>query len=44
MLVMAIAGAHPFWHHESLTLSEAAALRDGAEIVRLVESGHDPNQ
>jgi hypothetical protein len=43
MLVFAIFGDHPLWRYESLNLSEAAALRDAAEIVRLIDLGHDPN-
>src|ERR671919_925584 len=34
----------PFWPAEALTLSEAAAVRDHAEVVRLIEEGHDPNR
>lgn len=37
------AGAHPFWPVEPLTLSEAAALRDGGEVAKLLADGHDPN-
>ncbi len=33
----------PFWRGGSLTLSEAAALHDQGELVRLIASGHDPN-
>ena len=42
-LVMALVGAHPFWPSEPLTLSEAAALRDGGEVARLLAAGNDPN-
>jgi hypothetical protein len=35
--------APPFWRGGSLTLSEAAALHDQGELVRLIASGHDPN-
>ena len=42
-LGMAAFDAHPFWPHEALTLSEAAALRDGGEVARLLAEGHDPN-
>lgn len=44
MLAMGGAGRHPFWPRETLTLSEAAALRDAGEIVRLVQAGQDPNR
>lgn len=37
-------GAEPFWPVHDLTLSEAAAVRDGAEVLRLIEMGHDPNR
>ena len=39
-----IAGADPFWPIPAMTLSEAAAVRDHAEVVRLIEEGHDPNR
>jgi hypothetical protein len=42
-LLMAAVDAHPFWPSEPLTLSEAAALRDGGEVARLLASGVDPN-
>lgn len=35
--------APPFWRGGSLTLSEAAALHDQGELVRLIASGNDPN-
>jgi len=37
-------GSPPFWNGGSLTLSEAAALHDQGELVRLIASGSDPNQ
>jgi hypothetical protein len=37
-------GLDPFWPTGTLTLSEAAAVRDHAEVVRLIEAGHDPNR
>lgn len=43
LLVLALFNANPFWRWEPLTLSEAAALRDAAEVVRLIEAGEDPN-
>jgi hypothetical protein len=36
-------GSPPFWRGGPLTLSEAAALRDQGELVRLIEAGADPN-
>ena len=39
----AAGGSPPFWHGGSLTLSEAAALRDQGEVTRLTASGTDPN-
>ena len=36
-------GADPLWAVEPLTLSEAAALRDNGEVVRLIDSGGDVN-
>ena len=43
MLVAGLAGAHPFWRFEPMTLSEAAALHDGGEVARLLAEGQDPN-
>jgi len=44
IVVMAVmSDAPPFWRGGSLTLSEAAALHDQGELVRLIASGHDPN-
>ena len=42
-LGLAAFGRHPMWPHEPGNLSEAAAVRDVAEIVRLIESGENPN-
>ncbi|MSO82609.1 MAG: hypothetical protein EXQ53_04865 [Acidobacteria bacterium] len=42
-LVLAAFGRHPMWPYEPVNLSEAAAVRDEAEIVRLVERGEDPD-
>jgi hypothetical protein len=39
-----VAGLAPPAHEYQLTLAEAAALHDIAEIVRLVRQGHDPRQ
>jgi hypothetical protein len=38
----AVAG-HPRWPDEYLNLSEAVAVRDTAEVVRLIEGGVDPD-
>lgn len=44
VIAIAIAGASPLlWKGGSLTLSEAAALRDAGEVVRQIASGADPN-
>ena len=37
-------GIDPLWRVEPLTLSEAAALRDNGEVVRLIDAGEDPNK
>jgi hypothetical protein len=42
-LAMAAFGRYPMWPHKELTLAEAAGSRDEAEVVRLIESGQDPN-
>lgn len=39
----AVVGNHPWWPDYHLNLSEAAAVRDHAEVVRLIEGGEDPN-
>lgn len=39
---LGFAGANPFWPHTSLTLAEAAALRDRATVVRRLQQGADP--
>ena len=36
-------GIDPLWRVEPLTLAEAAALRDNGEVVRLIQSGENPN-
>lgn len=43
MLFAALFGTHPRWPQETLNLSEAAAVRDSADVVRLIEEGHDIN-
>jgi len=43
MLVGLPFGADPLWAVEPMTLSEAAALRDNGEVVRLIELGEDVN-
>jgi len=43
LIVLSVAGQPPFWTTESLTLSEAAAFRDGGEVARLLAMGLDPN-
>lgn len=42
-LVLAVWDVHPFWLWEPLNLAEAAALRDGGEVARLLAEGEDPN-
>jgi hypothetical protein len=43
MLLMAVVAGHPMWPYRALNLSEAAAVRDSAEVVRQIEAGEDPN-
>jgi hypothetical protein len=38
-LALASIDRHPMWPHESMNMAEAAATRDEAEVVRLIESG-----
>jgi hypothetical protein len=40
----AITGAHPIWPMEPGNLAEAAALRDGGDLVRRAEAGEDVNR
>ena len=42
-LALAPFDRHPMWPHQQMNLSEAAAVRDLAEIVRLIESSEDPD-
>ena len=39
----ALVGATPFWPTPALNVAEAAAVRDHAEVVRLIRRGEDPN-
>ena len=34
----------PFWATPDLTLTEAVLVRDGAEALRLIRAGRDPNR
>jgi len=43
MLIGLPFGVDPLWKVEPITLSEAAALRDNGELVRLIDSGEDVN-
>ena len=43
ILMIAAVRDHPRWPNNYLNLSEAAAVRDHAEVVRLLESGGNPN-
>lgn len=43
VLILGLAGVHPLWPAVDLTLSEAAALKDRAMVVRLVEDGDNPD-
>ncbi len=42
-LIMAMFNRHPMWRYEQWNLSEAAAVRDRAEVMRLIEFAEDPN-
>lgn len=44
MLAAALVGFHPLWPQIDVTVSEAAALQDAGEVVRLVWTGRDPNR
>ena len=42
-LAAALFGAGPLWPTSALTLAEAAALHDDADVLRLIGGGLDPN-
>jgi hypothetical protein len=42
-LLLAIFGWHPLWRISDVNLAEAAATRDAASVVLLIEEGHDPD-
>jgi hypothetical protein len=45
LLCVALSGNTPgFWQGGTLTLAEAAALRDQGEVARLIEAGADPDR
>jgi hypothetical protein len=44
VLAMASFGQHPRWPVVAVNASEAAAIRDFAEVARLIERGEDPNR
>lgn len=39
---LGLVGANPFWSSSVLTMSEAAAMRDPATVLVLMEQGQDP--
>lgn len=43
VLVIALFGNHPRWPDMQLNLSEASAVRDHAEVVRLLRAGESPD-
>ena len=43
LIALSLAGRPLFWATEPLTLAEAAAVRDGGEVARLIADGADPN-
>jgi hypothetical protein len=42
-LALAAFDRHPMWPHQPSNLAESAAVRDEAEVARLIEQGEDPN-
>jgi len=42
-LVLAVFGHHPWWPDQQLNLSEAAGMRDAAEVLHRIQQGEDPN-
>ncbi len=43
LLVTSLVGQAAFWSSGAMTLSEAAAYRDGGEVARQLEAGANPN-
>ena len=44
MVIMAATAGHPMWRTEPMNMSEAAAMRDAATVLRLVRGGENPRQ
>lgn len=44
LALSAVSGRHPIWTDAPNNLAEAAAFRDGADVVRRVERGEDLNR
>jgi hypothetical protein len=42
MMLGAVTGSPPWWRVEPVNMSEAAALRDRATVVRMMAGGEDP--
>jgi len=42
-LMLAAFGEYPMWPHKEVNLAEAAAVREEAEVTRLIEQGQNPN-
>ena len=44
LLVLSLAGRDPVWRPEHVNVSEAVALTDAAEAIRLIGLGNDPHK
>jgi hypothetical protein len=42
-LLLALVGRHPLWRISEVNIAEAAATRDAASVVLLIQQGHDPD-
>ena len=42
-LALAAVGRHPLWRISDVNIAEAAAARDAASVVLMIQEGHDPN-
>ena len=42
-LVLALVDRHPLWQVSEVNIAEAAATRDAASVVLLIQQGHDPD-
>lgn len=44
VLAAALVGVHPLWPETPMNLAEAAALKDPADVIRLIQKGRNPDE